>query len=388
MSTQIYANLKEKKLHNLPVNKARGSESIQKCLLSIRRHVDKTEVYDEFSKHGKPKSTQVYILQNDLLFFGFDHFLSLYFNYLGSLGHKKEEQRTPSDAIRVAAVLLLSEFRGTVQGLLGGTRNREQQDQSVSPTIAFSMDAVKKFNDVDFVVQQPETMDEDDIKNCDPNDILRIDLQRPPEWFLSTWKTYIKPKYKLAISRWDKLTGGGCCEPHEFSNFCGNNKWLVWIYLMDKEANFLLHSNAKGKPPSFVGNEAGFDSPNTDDDNNSPIPHLNKRKREAEDAMQHTKEAQKKVSTMLDRVGLLMEKLEHRNSTSIKDGATPDSILHQLSEAIEQQQKLRNIPLSPSSKKAVNDTINAKITLLGKNLKQMTSTTVSPSTEESDNDSN
>jgi hypothetical protein len=57
---------------------------------------------------------------------------------------------------------------------------------------------------------------------------------------------------------------------------------------MDKEEFFLLYSNAKGKPPSFVGNEAGFYSPNTDDDNNSPIPHLNKRKREAEDAMQHT----------------------------------------------------------------------------------------------------
>jgi hypothetical protein len=104
--------------------------------------------------------------------------------------------------------------------------------------------------------------------------------------------------------------------------------------------------------------------------------------------MQHTKEAQKKVSTMLDRVGLLMEKLEHRNSTSIKDGATPDGILHQLSEANEQQQKLRNIPLSSSSKKAVKDTINAKITLLGKNLKQLTSTTETPSTEESDNNSN
>jgi hypothetical protein len=388
MSTQIYANLKEKKLHNLPANKARGSESIQKCLLSIRKHVDKTEVYDDFSKHGKPKSTQVYIVQNDLIYFGFDQFLALYQNYLGSLGHKKEEQRTPSDAIRVAAVLLLSEFRGTVQGLLGGTRNREQQDQSVSPTIAFAMDAVKKFNDVDFVVQQPETMDEDDIKNCDPNDIVRIDLQRSGEWFLSTWKTYIKPKYKLAISRWDKLTGGGCCEPHEFSNFCGNNQWMVWIYLLDKEADFLLYSNAKGKPPSFVGNEAGFDTPNTENgDDDSPISHLSKRKREVEDAVQHTKEAHKKVSTMLDRVGLLMEKLEHRNSSSITVGATPDGILLQLSEAIEQQQKLRNIPLSPSSKKAVKDTIQAKITLLGNKLKQLTATMESHSTDESDDDS-
>jgi hypothetical protein len=64
---------------------------------------------------------------------------------------------------------------------------------------------------------------------------------------------------------------------------------------MDKEANVLLYSNnAKGKPPSFVDNEAGFDLPNTDNDNNSPIPHLSKRKREAEDAVQHTKEAPKK----------------------------------------------------------------------------------------------
>jgi hypothetical protein len=56
--------------------------------------------------------------------------------------------------------------------------------------------------------------------------------------------------------------------------------------------------------------------------------------------MKYTKEAQKKVSTI------------------IKDEATPDGILHKLSEAIEQQQKLRNIPLRPSSKKAVKDTIN------------------------------
>jgi hypothetical protein len=79
-----------------------------------------------------------------------------------------------------------------------------------------------------------------------------------------------------------------------------------------------LYSNAKGKPPSFVGNKAGFDLPSTDGDNNSPIPHLNKQKREAEDAMQHTKEAQRKVSTMLDRVGLLMEKLEHQTVPALR----------------------------------------------------------------------
>jgi hypothetical protein len=45
-----------------------------------------------------------------------------------------------------------------------------------------------------------------------------------------------------------------------FSNFCEANRWLVWIYLMDIEADFLLFSNAKGKPPAHVGKEAGFSS--------------------------------------------------------------------------------------------------------------------------------
>jgi hypothetical protein len=390
MSTKIYEILKEKKLDRLPANKTRGSESVQKCLLSLRKHIDKTEVYNELSKHGKYNSPQVFILQNDLVYFGFDYFLTLYFSYLGSVGNKKEEQRTPSDAIRVAGVLLLPEFRGTVQGLLGGTRNREQQDQSVSPTIAFSMDAVKKFNDVDFIVPKPATMDEDDIKNCDPNDIARIDLERSAEWFLSTWKTYIKPKYKLAISRWDKLTGGGCSEPHQFSNFCGNNKWLVWIYLLDMDADFLLFSNAKGKPPSFVGNEAGFGTPNTDDDDSSPIPNISKRKREAEEAVQQTKEAQKKVCTMLDRVGNLMQALEQRNpnsTSSIARGETPETIIQQLIQVNEQKQKLRNIPLSPASKAAVKDTLQAKIERLGTQLKELTSTAAAAPSEESDDSS-
>ena len=48
MSTKIYEILKEKKLDRLPANKTRGSESVQKCLLSLRKHIDKTEVYGAF----------------------------------------------------------------------------------------------------------------------------------------------------------------------------------------------------------------------------------------------------------------------------------------------------------------------------------------------------
>jgi hypothetical protein len=48
-----------------------------------------------------------------------------------TLGNKKDEQRSPGDAIRVAAVMLHPDFRGTVMGLLGGTRDRAKCDYSL-----------------------------------------------------------------------------------------------------------------------------------------------------------------------------------------------------------------------------------------------------------------
>jgi hypothetical protein len=38
-----------------------------------------------------------------------------------------------------------------------------------------------------------------------------------------------------------------------------SDKWLVWIYLMDMKAGFLLFSVAKGKPSEYVGCEPGSD---------------------------------------------------------------------------------------------------------------------------------
>jgi len=93
-------------------------------------------------------------------------------------------------------------------------------------------------------------MNEMDIENIDPNDFIKISLNRDEKWFCNTWTSYIKPKLKVECKKWNTLTGGGSGEPSKFGNFCGSDRWLVWIYFMDIQCDYLLFGNAKGTPPS------------------------------------------------------------------------------------------------------------------------------------------
>jgi uncharacterized coiled-coil protein SlyX len=200
-----------------------------------------------------------------------------------------------------------------------------------------------------------------------------MDLDRNAEWFISTWKTYIKPKYKKAIAKWDNATGGGSSEPYMFGNLCEANRWLVWIYLMDIEADFLLFSNAKGKPPAPVGKEAGFSSSVSTLTTTTST----KRKRcdKVEAALVETQQARKKLSNVLDLVINRMDKFDNQNSKTSATatfGSSADDIINLLIETNEQKEKLMLIPLSPNSKDAVKSTIEAKIKSLGHQLKQLT----------------
>jgi predicted YcjX-like family ATPase len=85
-----------------------------------------------------------------------------------------------------------------------------------------------------------------------------------------------------------------------------------------------------------------------------------------------------------------MQALEQRNpnsTSSIARGERPETIIQQLIQVNEQKQKLRNIPLSPASKAAVKDTLQAKIERLGTQLKELTSTAAAAPSEESDDSS-
>jgi len=77
---------------------------------------------------------------------------------------------------------------------------------------------------------------------------------------METWFTYVRPRYKKALDRWNKDTGGGDGTPAAFVDYCSNDRWLVWVFLHDYDANFLLANNASGRVPNHLQLEAGFDT--------------------------------------------------------------------------------------------------------------------------------
>ena len=112
----------------------------------------------------------------------------------------------------------------------------------------------------------PPLLKDEDKDNVDPNDYERISMRRDASWCLDRWTHYVKKKYKKCFKTWDTETGLGSCEPERFSDFCGNDRWLVWVYLMDIKSGLRLFSSAKGSTPDHVGMESGFSPPGLDSD--------------------------------------------------------------------------------------------------------------------------
>ena len=366
---KIYNLLKKYNVPNLPSNKSRGSESIMSCIKKRRKLVDKTDVFESFASYATKESTsQVYILHNDEEYFGFDLILTLYFNYLSSNANKKETSRSPGDAIRVAAIMLLAKYRGSVAGVLSGVRDRQKCDQPVPTHIALAHEMLTDFKDDAFEVSKPPTMLEDDVVNIDPNNSSRIEIDRDAQWFLDTYFKYIKPKYKAALKQWDTKTGLGSCEPWEFSKFCDDNsRWLVWVYLMDKDNDFLLFSNAKGKPPPTVGSESGFDTP------------MKRKRDETVELLQETQTASKKVVGILDRLDSIMEKYEDKlvaeSTTESSLGLVSvekNDIINQLLDQQQKRDRLMKLPLDRSLQRNVVSTIDTVIKGLAEQLQAIT----------------
>jgi hypothetical protein len=257
---KVYVLLKAGNFKHLGSNKSRASREIAHAFVRLRKQHAKGAVDDVFKPFANPSTELLWIIQNDETHFGYDRFLRNYSNHLASKVVTKREDRTPSDAVRVAAIMLAEENRLAVVGILSGVKDRAKSDQPVDPAKAWAAVAVRQFLDASFIAPQPDGMDPEDIDGIDPNNPGRMVLERDAQWILDTWKHYLKKKYKAAIKKWDKETGNGDHDACEFSKFCDGNRWLVWVYMMDMENDFLLYSNAQGKPPSFVGLEAGFEA--------------------------------------------------------------------------------------------------------------------------------
>jgi len=132
------------------------------------------------------------------------------------------------------------------------------------PTKTFFQVALNNFMDPLLEIQQPKEEHwmpehlEEDWDCWDPNNPAIFEHDRLADWLMETWTLHIKPRHKKALDKWNMDAGGGDGTPASFIDFSGNDKWLVWVFLHDCEANFLLANNASGRVPNHLQLEIGF----------------------------------------------------------------------------------------------------------------------------------
>jgi len=145
---------------------------------------------------------------------------------------------------------------------------------------------------------------------------------------------------------------------------------------MDVKSNFLLFCNAKGTPPSIVGRESGFDSESAISDINSYKSSLStKRDRDTEALLEMTYSSTKKVATLVDRLGQIVEKHEKREHKESLDKLNADGIIDDLFHAQKQlisasdAQSVLSTCSKATLKKAIKLKIRLKIRRLSDQLK-------------------
>jgi hypothetical protein len=225
-----------------------------------RKSRDKATVPEEFRKYAVEGSDTLFLINHDLGNGGFNIPLSACLDHWQSQRKKDVDSRNPNDACRVAAILLLPEFRESVAKIMSEKKDRAMLDQASCPVSAFYEVAADKFRDASFRVKFPDKFSLiDGHENIDPNDEDRILLEgRGGAWFKATWETYLRPKYRKTLARWWSDTGGGGGEVENFQSYCPfREKWLTYVYMLDVEASLLLASNASSAVPRELLNESG-----------------------------------------------------------------------------------------------------------------------------------
>ena len=89
--------------------------------------------------------------------------------------------------------------------------------------------------------------------------VARISIPRNGKWLLLTWEEYTKPKYKDALSRWNKETGGGDGTLPSFHKYACS-PWFAWVFCLGSEFDFLLASSSEGRVPSHLSSEGGWET--------------------------------------------------------------------------------------------------------------------------------
>jgi hypothetical protein len=288
-------------LSGLDQNKSRCVSKITGVLVKMRKHVDVYQLDDKLKDCAPDTNDEkMYVLSNDDLG-GQEIFArQVLTKWCTAAQVKKSENRNASVATRAMAAFCLQKHRAGMSHFLSGKWFRGDYDQCTPTSKAFAEAVLQDFKDPNLVVYRASYMDNDDHDpehKIDPHNCEYAG--RDAVWLLQTWTKYVKPKLKKALVKWYKETGGGSRDPENFVNYCSGDKWIAGIYAMDVQSDFILSSEANGRPPSFVRLEAGFegDAAAADDPSfETPQQDAKARKAELESTL---KDGSKNLSTLL-----------------------------------------------------------------------------------------
>lgn len=172
------------------------------------------------------------------------------------------------------------------------------------------------FLNQEYVVPMPPDMyysefPEEEKGSWDPNHPSTFDHERSAIWLRGTWEDYVKHKYKKALDKWNKDTGGGDGSPTSFVDYCGGDRWLVWLFCLDLDANFLLACSAGGRMPKHLQIESGFteEMSSLGEDNSSG----NTTKRSFEEELSSARKQRVELKSTMERVVSLLDKKEQES---------------------------------------------------------------------------
>ncbi|CAJ1968092.1 unnamed protein product, partial [Cylindrotheca closterium] len=255
-------------------NLARDSAPLLKAIIFCRRQISVTEAHPLFQPYGKDR--MVFIIDNCEKTCGLQRPVMHFRTLTEQKKSKTKGFRSGDDGLRLGLCMLLPEYRSAVGLVLSGKKDRKMMDQSCDPSLAL----FEKIYDEAFMKRDRsfESLSEDywkemaelpqDKDRWNPNNPSIFEHKRGGAWLKETWERYLRPRYKAALGKWNKETGGGQGKPANFYRYCGKqcDEWLVWVFIKDMEKNFLLASPTGGQMPAHISVEAGFESESEDDD--------------------------------------------------------------------------------------------------------------------------
>jgi hypothetical protein len=311
LASKVYSSilLEFNNPEGLTKNVHRGKMTLVREIIIRRRHTDISETDSLFHPYGI--EGKVYIITNNTVHAGLDVCIKSFQEAIEASIRQKNTARTSNDGLRLGCILLDGKYRGSVAGIMTRKKSRQKSDiPGDSTTHFFELIVKEAFSNVSYQVSPPSEcyyteFPEEEKGSWDPNDAAIFEHERTGIWLKATWDEYLKPKYKKALDKWNKDTGGGDGTPSSFIDYCGGDRWLVYLFCKDIDSNFLLASSAGGRMPRHLQIESGF---NEEVSCITDYPPSSAGKRAAiEDEISEVKKQRARIDNTLDRVCSFVE---------------------------------------------------------------------------------